>query len=96
MVILDLNNFWSPSGGGVRRYHLEKMAHYKDRTDVRLVFVMPDKRRYTEYPGPGLVIEHVSALKIPGHWDYRFIWNPRLIRTLIRKHEPDIVEVGSP
>lgn len=96
LTVVDLNNFWSPSGGGVRRYHLERMAFYKNRTDIRLVFLMQDSKNFTEEVSPSLVIEHVKAFKIPGEWDYRFIWNPKVIRKYLQKYLPDIVEVGSP
>lgn len=96
MIILDVNNFWSPSGGGVRRYHLEKMAYYRERTDVRLIFVMPSTRFFTEVKGPGLTIEHIPAPKMPGNWDYRFIWRLDTLKRIISKHQPQIIEVGSP
>lgn len=96
LTILDCNNFWSPSGGGVRRYHLERMAFYRNLPGVRLVFLMQDSRTFTEEISPSLVIEHVTAFKIPGEWDYRFIYNPSVIRRYLKKHSPDLVEVGSP
>ncbi|NLB64199.1 MAG: glycosyltransferase family 1 protein [Fibrobacter sp.] len=96
MIIIDINNFWSPSGGGVRRYHLEKMDFYQNRTDAQLVFITPSTKYYTEVKGPGLIIEHVPAPKLMGNWDYRFIWRPDVLYRLLKKHQPDIIEVGSP
>lgn len=96
ITVLDCNNFWSPSGGGVRRYHLERMAFYKHRTDVRVVFLMQDATTFTEEISPSLIIEHVKAFKIPGEWDYRFIWQPWLVRPYLQKYQPELVEVGSP
>jgi alpha-1,6-mannosyltransferase len=95
-VVIDLNNFWSPSGGGVRRYHLQKMDYYKNQREVKLVFLMQDSSNYTEEISPGLVIEHVKAFKIPGRWEYRFIWDSLQIRRYLLKYAPAIVEVGSP
>ncbi|MDR2581242.1 MAG: glycosyltransferase, partial [Fibromonadaceae bacterium] len=97
-VILDINNFWSPSGGGVRRYHLQKMEHYqKKQSDFKLVFLMQGKQNRTEEISPTLTIEHVKALKVPGKWwEYRFIYSARQIRPYIEKHKVDIIEVGSP
>ena len=34
-TVVDFNNFWSPSGGGVRRYHLQKMAFYEGLAGMR-------------------------------------------------------------
>ncbi|MDR2732780.1 MAG: glycosyltransferase [Fibromonadaceae bacterium] len=96
--VLDINNFWSPSGGGVRRYHLEKMDYYsKKQSDFKLIFLMQDDCNRTEEISPTLTIEHVKAFKIPGKWwKYRFIFNPKQIRKYIEKYKPDIIEVGSP
>jgi len=97
-TILDINNFWSPSGGGVRRYHLQKMDFYQNKqSDYKLVFLMQDNCSKTEVISPTLTIEHVKALKVPGKWwEYRFIYNPKQIRPYIEKYNADIIEVGSP
>lgn len=94
-TVLDVNNFWSPSGGGVRRYHLEKMAWYERQSEARLVFLMQDSRTWTEDRG-SVIIEHVEALRIPGKWEYRFLWKPWVVRRYIKKYNPQVVEVGSP
>jgi alpha-1,6-mannosyltransferase len=95
---LDINNFWSPSGGGVRRYHLEKMEYYsKKQSDFKLIFLMQDDCNRTEEISPTLTIEHVKSFKIPGKWwKYRFIFNPKQIRKYVEKYKPSFIEVGSP
>jgi alpha-1,6-mannosyltransferase len=97
-VVLDINNFWSPSGGGVRRYHLQKMEYYqKKQSDYKLVFLMQDDHNETEELSPTLTIEHVKAFKVPGKWwEYRFIYSASRIRHYIERYRADIVEVGSP
>lgn len=95
-VIVDFNNFWSPSGGGVRRYHLERMKFYERRDDATLVFVQNDSRTFTEKISDSLIVEHKKAFRFPGNWEYRFLWKQRDIRPLLEKYAPDIVEVGSP
>ena len=105
-TVVDFNNFWSPSGGGVRRYHLQKMAFYEalasmqnaqaDSEKVRSVFVMPDSRTFTEKKSESLVIEHVKAFRFPGKWEYRFIWKPSQIEPVLKKYGPQVIEVGSP
>lgn len=96
LKVLDCNNFWSPSGGGVRRYHLERMEYYKARTDVDYVFIMHDSRSYTEQIGPTAYIEHLKVPKVMGNWEYRYLVRKAPIEPLIVKHQPDIIEVGSP
>lgn len=96
LVIVDFNNFWSPSGGGVRRYHLERMNFYRERNDATLVFVQNDSRTFTEKISESLIIEHQKAFRFPGNWEYRFLWKQRDILPYLEKYRPDIVEVGSP
>lgn len=95
-TIVDFNNFWSPSGGGVRRYHLQKMNFYQNQTEVLSVFVMPDSKTYTEKKSENLIIEHVEAYRFPGNWEYRFIWKQSQIRPILKKYKPQVIEVGSP
>lgn len=95
-TIVDFNNFWSPSGGGVRRYHLQKMDFYEKQNEVRSVFVMPSSKTFTEQKSDGLIIEHVKAFRFPGNWEYRFMWKPSQIRPILEKYKPDVIEVGSP
>lgn len=96
LSIMDCNNFWSPSGGGVRRYHLEKIAYFRTRSDVHYVFVMPDDHRRTETLDDTTVIEHVPGLKFPGNWEYRFILDTSVLGEVIAKHGPQVIEIGSP
>ena len=101
-TIVDFNNFWSPSGGGVRRYHLQKMAFYENLSaiaseeSVLSVFVMPDSRTFTEKKSESLIIEHVEAFRFPGKWEYRFLWKPSQIEPVLAKYKPQVIEVGSP
>lgn len=95
-TIVDFNNFWSPSGGGVRRYHLQKMDFYEHQGEVLSVFVMPDSKTFTEQKSEGLVIEHVEAFRFPGNWEYRFIWKRSQIQPILKKYMPNVIEVGSP
>ena len=96
-TIVDFNNFWSPSGGGVRRYHLQKMGFYENITEnVLSVFVMPDARTWTEKKSDTLIIEHVEAYRFPGNWEYRFIWKKSQIRPILERYRPQVIEVGSP
>ncbi|NLO23264.1 MAG: glycosyltransferase family 1 protein [Fibrobacter sp.] len=96
MLILDFNNFWSPSGGGVRRYHLERLKFYKNRNLEKLVFIMNDSQTYTEVISETVIIEHVKAFEFPFHKGYRFIWKKSQVVPYLKKYNPDIIEVGSP
>jgi alpha-1,6-mannosyltransferase len=95
-TLVDCNNFYSPSGGGVRRYHLEKMEFFKNNPQVRYVFAMPAARRSTEKLGDNAFIEHIPGVKIPGNWGYRFSISPGYLNEVLQKYTPQAVEVGSP
>lgn len=94
--LVDCNNFWSPSGGGVRRYHLEKLNYYKSRSDVRYVFVMHDATTYTEKVNEHVIIEHLKVPKVLGNWEYRYLTRQSVLEPILTKYNPDAIEVGSP
>lgn len=94
--VLDCNNFWSPTGGGVRRYHLQKLEYFKNRTDVHYVFLMQDDHTQTETLNEHTIIEHVEAWKVPGNWEYRILRDWKILQAYILKVRPDVIEVGSP
>ncbi|MFY0606650.1 MAG: glycosyltransferase [Cyclobacteriaceae bacterium] len=94
--VVDCNNFWSPSGGGVRRYHLEKMEFYKDRKDVKYAFVMHDKETYTEQIGENAFIEHLKVPKVYGNWEYRYLVKRKPLAPILKRLNPDVIEIGSP
>jgi alpha-1,6-mannosyltransferase len=96
LSVLDCNEFWSPSGGGVRRYHLQKMAYFRNAGNVRHVMLMPDAVARTDQTGPHTFIEHAPAFKFPGNWEYRLCPSVDALREVIRRQRPDVIEIGSP
>jgi alpha-1,6-mannosyltransferase len=94
--VLDCNEFWSPSGGGVRRYHLQKMEFFRKASGVRYVFVMPGAEARSEVLSKTASIQHVPAFKFPGNWEYRLVPGEAALRDAILKHRPDVIEIGSP
>jgi alpha-1,6-mannosyltransferase len=96
ITLIDCNNFWSPSGGGVRRYHLQKLEWFASRNDVFYVFVMHDSKTWTEVINDTTIIEHIKVFKIPGNWQYRFLTRAKPLKKIFEKYRPDVVETGSP
>ena len=94
LVVLDVNNFFSPTGGGVRRYHLEKIAHFGKRADIQYHLVVPSDRRLRERKD-GATLHHMPAVPI-GRSGYRFLIDPFALRNLVRELDPDVIEIGSP
>lgn len=93
---MDCNNFWSPTGGGVRRYELEKARVLGARDDVRFVCAFPHKSRtFTQEREDGSIFEFIDEV-VPSGGEYRSIYRTRTLRRVIEKHRPDVIEVGSP
>ncbi|MFO7566865.1 MAG: glycosyltransferase [Enhygromyxa sp.] len=95
LTVLDVNNFWSPTGGGVRRYELEKARVLGDRPDVNFVFALPDRTTWTERRSRNVVFEHIGHT-LPSPGEYRNIVLPGELRRVIERHSPDVIECGSP
>lgn len=95
-TILDCNNLWSPTGGGVRRYHLEKMREFARRQTHRYVFLTPGQPPSDVPSGDHVILEPVESLPQPGPGDYRWIVRTKILIDAIQKYRPDIIEVGSP
>jgi alpha-1,6-mannosyltransferase len=94
MRILDLNNSYSPDGGGIRVYLHEKLDYYRRHEgDHHYAFMAPSRRRHVIRDGNTSVYE-MPSLPIPGTAS-RFVVRPGLITALIDDFRPDIIEVGS-
>lgn len=92
--ICDINNFFSATGGGVRRYHLEKLRRLAEEPGVEYHVIVPSDREQTE-DYHGATIHHFPATELLGS-GYRFILNPFRLRRLLMRIRPDVIEIGSP
>lgn len=92
--ICDVNDFFSMTGGGVRRYHLEKLRYMARRDDVEYHLLVPSDHAGIEVHGNAR-IHHVPAMQLLQS-GYRVMINPMRLRRVLRQVRPDIVEVGSP
>jgi alpha-1,6-mannosyltransferase len=91
--VCDINDFFTLTGGGVRRYHLEKLRYMSRRDDVEYHLLLPSDHAGIEVHGNAR-IHHVPALAL-GSSGYRLMWNPLRLRKILRQIKPDVVEVGS-
>jgi alpha-1,6-mannosyltransferase len=94
LVICDVNNFFSVTGGGVRRYHLEKLRALAWRSDLEYHVIVPSDRAEIERYGRA-TIHHMPAAAMGGS-GYRLMLNPVRLRKVLRQINPDVIEVGSP
>ncbi|MCB9519431.1 MAG: glycosyltransferase [Myxococcales bacterium] len=95
MRILDVNNNYSPTGGGVRTYHDAKLRWFREESaGDDYAFVVPSDRFDLSRDGR-VSVYHVPAVPLGGS-GYRFIVSPRQLARAVDDFAPDLVEVGSP
>jgi alpha-1,6-mannosyltransferase len=90
--LIDVNNFYSPTGGGVRTYHERRREYYRKRDDVTYALVVPSSREARVVDGNTVTYE-VPAIPIGA--GYRLVVSPDRLRRVFDDFAPDLVEVGS-
>jgi alpha-1,6-mannosyltransferase len=95
LTICDINNFFSYTGGGVRTYHLHKLAYFEDRESVDYTLFVPSDHEEVERQGNARLI-HVPAVPVPGAANYRYILDAWVLRRHLQRIDPDLIEIGSP
>jgi len=93
MRILDVNNSYSPSGGGIRTYHEQKLAWFASRGH-EIALAAPGPHPGTETRGSA-TIHWLESLPMLGS-GYRICLRGEPVADLIDSLRPDIVEIGSP
>jgi alpha-1,6-mannosyltransferase len=93
MHVCDINNFYSPTGGGVRTYHTHKLQYFLARGDVEYTLFLPSDRLEYEEHGPNVRVVHFPGVPLS---NYRFIVDVPGLRRVLRDLSPDLIEVGSP
>jgi alpha-1,6-mannosyltransferase len=95
MKILDLAEFYSERGGGVRSY-LDKLVHAAERHGHEVTVVAPGPRdEETSIGSAGKVIRY-AAPRMPYDPTYHAPIGIRRMRHLIRATNPDVLQVSSP
>lgn len=93
MHVCDINNFYSPTGGGVRTYHNHKLEYFAARDDIEYTLFMPSDRHEVEARTKRVRLVHFPGVAIT---NYRFIVDAPALRRVLTDYEPDLIEVGSP
>lgn len=94
MRILDLGEFYSERGGGVRSY-LDKLLAAADRANHEIVVVAPGPRDEEKRQGGGRIVRY-AAPRMP--YDPTYHWPIRIdrMREIVRREKPDVLQVSSP
>lgn len=93
MKVCDINNLYSPTGGGVRTYHEAKLRWFAAREDVDYALIVPGPARKVEQIGRATRIE-VPGLPL-GRSGYRTILHANDLTWALGLLQPDLIELGS-
>lgn len=95
MRIVDVNELYSPTGGGVRTYVERKLAVMASLGHEQIVIAPGREDRVEERPGGGRIY-FVKAPTIPVDRNYGLFWDAAPVHALLDRLQPDVVENNSP
>jgi len=94
MRIVDVNEFYSPTGGGVRTYVDRKMSILAAMGHDLTVIAPGREDRVEEREGGRIV--YVASPGMPFDRNYGLFWHAAPIHALLDRYDPDVVENCSP
>jgi alpha-1,6-mannosyltransferase len=95
MIVCDVTQFYSPFGGGVRRYLTEKRRFILERTRDQHVLVVPGAETACRHEGR-LHTYTIASPLINSTTRYRALLDQDALRTALREAKPDLIESGDP
>ena len=95
LKLLDITEFYSPSGGGVRTYLSAKANRLAGNSDIEHVIVLPSDRDAVERWNSSKIY-HVKGAPVPANPGYHFLTAAGTLRSIFERERPDVVEIGSP
>lgn len=95
MRVVDVNEFYSPTGGGVRTYLDRKMGIMADLGHELIVIAPGREDSVEERPGGG-TIYWVKAPRLAFDRSYGLFWDAAPVTRLLDELDPDVVETSSP
>ncbi|MBN2329885.1 MAG: glycosyltransferase [Candidatus Omnitrophica bacterium] len=95
MKFCDVVQFYSPLGGGVRRYLDDKIRYLAGKADVSHTVIVPSHRNAVDSALNSKMIE-IKSLRLVGSLSYRMLLNRSRIMSVIDQERPDLIEVGDP
>jgi alpha-1,6-mannosyltransferase len=96
LKICDLTQFYSPVGGGVRRYIEQKSVFLRRyRPDCRHIIIVPGEK--TGFSGDDTIRVYTIASQLISRTSrYRALTKFHLVEEVLEKERPDIIESGDP
>lgn len=95
MKLLDISSFYSESGGGVRTYHNWKMDYFKHHPEHEYVLVVSSDRNRRHQRAEGGSIYRLPGFPVSKNKAYRQICDLMGLHRIIRREQPDVIEIGS-
>lgn len=95
MRICDIAQFYSPLGGGVKRYLDEKVRYVDQHPELEHVMVRPGPRDAEGTHG-GSRVHEIASPRLPGSASYRMLISKRRMLEVLERVQPDIIEVDGP
>jgi alpha-1,6-mannosyltransferase len=92
--ILDINEFFGDTTGGVRTYLLQKARYVQRRAELRQAIVVPGARDEILEAG-GVRCYRLHGPSVPTQKPYRFMLATRSSSRIVAHERPDLIEVGS-
>jgi alpha-1,6-mannosyltransferase len=95
MKLCDVTQFYSPVGGGVRRYVTEKRNYIQQSTQDEHLLIVPAEK--TEVIRDGrLILCTIASPPISKTSRYRILLNLRQVEAFLKAEKPDLIESGDP
>lgn len=94
MKIIDVAEFYTDQGGGVKTYINQKLKAGSEQGH-EIVIVAPGKDWGEEERYGGRVI-WVKGPRLPVDWRYYILWREKAVHKILDREQPDVVEGSSP
>lgn len=95
MRIVDVCEFYSPNGGGVRSY-VDRKMQLLDEMGHELIVLAPAATDSVEVRETGGRIIWIKAPTMPFDANYRMFWDAAPVHVWLDRLQPDVVEASSP
>jgi len=93
--VLDLNNNYSPVGGGVKTYHHKKLEYFAAHKELVNGLMIPDDHEAIEEREGGNIAYRIPAPPLGKNSGYRLAISVKRMRAIVDHFQPDIIEMGS-
>ena len=92
LLVCDLTQSYAPTGGGgISTYLREKRDFVLEKTPHQLLQIVPGRQDRVTVDGRHIFVE-VGADLVRGSTNYRFILRTRIVRDVLARYRPDVIE----